>query len=216
MDFFSAEIMTIRPEILSFLSGEPRYKFYCQSYRGKIKGIFQIKEKKQVRPFNTSFKLNDIHIDDWKWLKNLSSRNSRGILNGTIKLEGQSNLLVHGSGEANLKILNGSLALKQPFLDLESINFDELQVKLMLKGRKLELSHFKMKGQEIQGTLSGVITLDRNFQKSRLNLDGNVELLIASFMSNNGKSDEKAFLQKPLKFPIIINGTIEQPAFKFS
>ena len=115
-----------------------------------------------------------------------------------------------------MKISDGSVALKEPFLDLESINFDEIQVKLALKNRNIELSHFNMRGQEIRGTLSGTIRLNRDFLKSRLELGGNIELLEAVFNRNKEDSDKKAFMQGPVKLPFKITGTIEAPEFKFS
>jgi type II secretion system protein N len=216
IQFFSAERITIRPGIGSFFGSKSNYGFSCQGHGGKIKGTFQFEKNSLETPFDASITLEDIYIDDFIWLSTLTGYNPKGTLNGTITLERQSNLLTHGTGEANLRISDGSVALKEPFLDLETINFDEIQVKLALKNRSIELSHFKMRGQEIRGTLSGTIRLNRDFLKSRLELDGNIELLEAVFNRNEEDSDNKAFMQGPVKLPFKITGTIEAPEFNFS
>ena len=216
MQLFSAEKITIRPRIGSFFGSKSSYRFNCKGYGGNIKGNFQYDKNSLEPPLDASITLEDIYIDDLIWLSTLTGYNPKGTLNGTVTLERQTNLLTHGTGEANLKISDGSVALKEPFLDLESINFDEIQVKLALKNRNIELSHFKMRGQEIQGTLSGTIRLNGDFMKSRLELDGNIELLEALFNRNKEDSDKKAFMQGPLKLPFKITGTIEAPEFNFS
>jgi type II secretion system protein N len=216
IQLFSAESITIKPGIGSFFGGKSSYRFDCQGYGGNIKGTFQFEKNNLETPLDASITLEDIYIDDFIWLSTLTGYNPKGTLNGTITLERQSNLLIHGTGEANLKISDGSVALKEPFLDFESINFDEIQVKLALKNRNIELSHFNMRGQEIQGTLSGTIRLNRDFLKSRLELDGNIELLEAVFNRNKEDSDKNAFMQGSVKLPFKITGTIEAPEFKFS
>jgi len=216
MQFFSAESITFSPRIGSFFGSKSSYLFNCQSYGGNIKGTFQFEKNNPETPFDASITLENIYIENLIWLSTPTEYNPKGTLSGTVTLEKQTNSLTHGTGEANLKISNGSVALKEPFLDLESINFDEIQVKLALKNRNIELSHFKMRGQEIQGTLSGTIRLNREFLKSRLELDGNIELQKAMFNRNSENSDKNVLMQGNLKLPFKITGTIEMPKFNFS
>ena len=84
----------------------------------------------------------------------------------------------------------------------------------MFKEQKIELSHVKLKGRKIQGTLSGKIRLKRDYLKSSLDLKGTIELFSALFTSETGNSDAAEFHRKPLKFKFTIYGTITEPKFK--
>jgi len=213
---FSAESITIRPGIWSWLTGGSRYNFNCRKYEGEIEGFFQFKEDNK-NLFDTSFKLTDIPLDDFHYLSTVFGHDSTGTVNGTVTLEGQPNMLLQGTGTANLKILEGTVVLKEPLFDLKTINFDEILVKLSLKKQKIELAHFKLKGKEIQGTLSGDIILSRNFWNSRLDLDGSIHLQPGSlFNYKKGEPGISEFMQDPLELLFKVSGTIEKPIYKFS
>lgn len=214
---FSAKRITIRPGIWSFLTGNLRYNFNCLTNDGEIEGFFQCKKNDNENILNSSFELKDILIDDFNYLSTLIGHNSRGTVNGTVTLKGQTNILLKGTGKANLKISDGTVALKKPLFDLETINFDELLVKLALKNQQIKVTHFKLKGKELQGTLSGDIRLNRNFMNSRLDLDGTIKLLTASFFKyDKGELDTNGFIQNPLELLFEISGTIEKPEYNFS
>ncbi len=217
MQLFSAKRITIRPGIWSLLTGTSCYNFNGRIYDGEIEGFFQLKENNNENLFDTSIELKDILIDDFNYLSCLIGHNSRAKINGTVMLKGQTNMLLQSTGKASLKISAGTVALKEPLFDLETIDFDELQVKLTLKTQRIELTHFKLKGKGIQGTLSGFIRLNRDFMNSRLDLDGTVKLLTVSlFGHDNGASNAKTFQQDPLELPFKVRGTIERPQYNFS
>jgi type II secretion system protein N len=216
LQLFYADHITIRPRLGNIFGSKSTYGFNCESYGGNIKGTLHFEKNIQPPPLDAAITLENIYIDDLIWLSDLTGYNPTGILNGTVSLEKKTDWLFHGTGEANLKISNGSVALKEPFLGLDKIHYDDIQVKLALKNRNIELSHFKMKGQEVHGTLSGTIRVNRVFLKSRLELHGRIELLEALFDRSTENSDKKTFIQGPLKLPFKITGTIEAPEFRFS
>lgn len=211
VQILNVESVTIRPEIWSFLRGKSGYIFNCNAYSGNLKGRLQFSKNGFTPPFSTSIKLNNVRIDDYHYLSALTGRSPRGILSGTIAYRG----LTDGTGAANLKILNGSVGLLEPFFNLDSIEFDELLIRLVLKEQKIEISHFRLKGRKIQGTMSGAIRLEKDFLKSLLDLKGSVELLGALVKKDQGRPDAGQFQKKPLKLNFTISGTITYPRLKF-
>ncbi len=204
---FIAESLMIRPEIWSFLKGKSGFIFSCDAYGGNLRGHLRFSENGFTPPFSTSIKLKDIIIDDYSYLSALIGRNSSGVLGGAVTYKG----LTDGTGEANLKITDGSMELLEPFLNLDAIEFDELLVKLVLKKQKIELSHVKLKGRKIQGTMAGTIKLKRDFLKSSLDMKGTVELLTTLFNSDTGNPDTGELTGEPLKMPFAVYGTITEP-----
>ena len=67
----------------------------------------------------------------------------------------------------------------------------------------------------MQGTLTGTVRLNREFVKSRLDLNGTVAFHKTLFSRDTGpletESPEKAFM-----LPFAISGTIEDPEYRFS
>jgi type II secretion system protein N len=144
----------------------------------------------------------------------------KGVLNGTITYGGEYNLLIAGTGEAELRISGGQIELLEPILGGEPIDFDELRIKMVLKNRRIDLTDVELKGRVIQGTLSGSIRLKTEFLKSNLNLRGTLEPLAGFFESVEGSpyTNTLRFLRQRLKkgkLSFIIHGTLANPGFRF-
>ena len=212
---FKAEKITIRPDMGSIFGERPSYSFNCHGYGGKIKGRICFTESIGTHPFDVMANLKDIHLNACEYFAGLIGRDSKGVLSGTITLEGQANSLINGTGEAALKISNGSVPLRKPLFNLESIDFDELQVKLVLKNRQMAISQLKLEGRKMQGSLTGTIRLNRAFVKSRLDLDGTVAFHKTLFSRDTGSLETES-PEKALKLPFAISGTIEDPEYRFS
>jgi len=208
MEIFHAERLMIRPAIGSLLKGRSGFVFDCNAYEGNLSGDLQFSKKGITSPFSTSIKLEKVSIGDYNYLSVLTRRNLSGILDGRIIFRG----LTDGTGEADLKITDGGVELKEPLFNLESINFDELDIKLVLRDQKVELSHVKMRGREVQGVLAGTIRLKRDLLKSGLDLRGSIEMGGDLFKGSMGNAETS----RPLKLPFVIQGTIMEPRFRLT
>ena len=218
---FMAESLLIRPGLWSFLKGESKYRFDCLAYGGDIKGSVNFSDnggEASERPFTTSMELRDLRINDYEYLFTLIGRNVKGILGGIVKYSGQSNLLINGTGEANLRISDGSVELLQPIFSLESVSFDDLWIKMILDKTKIKLTHVELKGREIKGTLSGTIGLKQDFSRSRLALRGSIEPLEGFFKGENGAPRIMKLFKRRLrkgKLSFVIRGTPADPKIRF-
>jgi len=206
----------IRPAIWSLMQGKSRYRFNCRAYGGNLIGSLQFSENSMKPRFSTSVELTNINIDDFTIPSTVIGFDSTGTLDGTISYSEQTYLLADGTGEANLNILNGKITLFEQFFNLDSIDFDELLIKLSLRDQKIELSHVKLKGPKIQGTLSGSIRLKTDFLKSGLDLTGTIELLDALFEIEKGRLDTAKLPRQLMQLPFTIHGTIAEPKFNFT
>ena len=212
---FKAEKITIRPN-LGFIWGKGyTYSFNCQGYGGKIEGKICFKENIRAYPVDVMVNLKNIHLETSDYVAELIGHDSKGVVSGIITLKGQPNSLLNGTGKAEFTILNGRVPLREPLFNLESVDFDELQVKLVLKNRQMAISQLKLTGQEIQGKLSGTIRLNRDLVKSRLDLDGTLAFQKTLFSRDTG-SFESESAEKPLMLPFTIYGTIEDPEYRIS
>jgi len=220
-NLFMAESLLIRPGVWSFLKGESKYWFDCLAYGGDIKGSVNFSDiggEAPERPFTTSIELRDIRINDYEYLFTLIGRNVKGILGGIITYSGQGNLLINGTGEANLRISDGSVELLQPIFSLESVSFNDLRIKMILDKTKIKLTRVELIGREIKGTLSGTIGLKQNFSRSRLALRGSIEPLEGFFKSENGAPRIMKLFKRRLrggKLSFVVRGTPADPKIRF-
>jgi type II secretion system protein N len=220
-NLLTAETLLIKPRLWSFLKGESKYGVNCFAYGGDIKGTVHFSEdggEATDRPFTTSLELRDLRINDYEYLFKIIGRNVKGILGGNITYSGQSNLLINGTGEASLRISDGSVELLQPVFSLKSVGFDDLWIKMILDKTKIKLTRVEMGGKEIKGTLSGTIGLKQNFSKSRLALRGSIEPLAGFFKSENGAPRMMTLFKRRLrkgKLSFVVRGTPADPKIRF-
>ena len=213
-----AENLFIRPEALSFLQGTPGYRFNAQAFNGGIVGYVRFQGYDIRDPFTTSLELKGIHMGRHPYLPPLFGRDVSGTLGGSIVYTGRQDKLIDGAGEGTFTISGGRVQLLQPVLGLESLGFDRLSMKIALKNRKVTLTGVGLEGRAIKGGLSGTITLENNISGSRLDLRGTIEPLGGLFGDMKGDSNALKFLRqglKNLKRYFVIQGTIQNPEFKF-
>lgn len=220
ISLFNAESLLIRPEIWSLLKGEFEFCFDCLAYSGDVKGCVHLGEHGIKGPFSTSIELQDLRIDDHAHLSSLIGRDVKGVLDGTITYRGQGNLLIAGTGEADLRISEGQIELLEPILGGEPIDFDELRIKMVIKNRRIDLRDVELMGRALQATLSGSIRLKTELLESNLNIRGTIEPLAGFFESVKGSSytNTLRFLRQRLKkgkLSFIIHGTLNNPGFRF-
>ena len=211
--------LSIRPELLSLLQGDPKYAFDARAYKGKAKGTLHFRENNPGTPFTTQIQLKDIDIGESAYLTSLIGHGIAGILGGTLTYEGRSPLLIDGTGEADLRITDGRVALSEPILSFETLTFTEFSLKIVLKNRRLDLAGVELKGREVQGTLSGTIGLKEQISKSTLNLRGEIEPLAGILKSIGGDKNTLTFLRRYLKKgsrSFTIKGTFGKPKFRLT
>ncbi len=215
---FRADRLSVRPIIGTLLGGKLKLCFEGMAYEGALKGCAKFYEKRLQAPFSASIALKDIHMGQYD-LRSLIGRHMEGRLDGKLAYNGKNNLLIEGSGEADLRLSDGRLQLLQPILSLDSIDFKQVSIKMALQGRKINLTKVALEGPHMRGTLSGVISLQKEIGKSRLNLRGTIEPFADFFKSLPGTRDMVKLFQRRLKrgtLTFIIQGTLIEPSIQFT
>ena len=216
---FRADSLLVKPEAWSFLKGKGRYCFECLAYGGDVWGCVYFDKNGMKAPFNTGIELKGIRIGNYKGLRYLIGRDVDGILYGTIYYSGQRKNLIDGTGEVNLKLLDGRVDLLLPILPLGSIEFNEVKIDMALKKRKINLTRFELNGRQLKGTLSGTISLKEKFAKSTLDLKGTIEPFAAFFKNTEGAFSTLRFFKQMMRkgvLTFIVHGTLGEPKIKFT
>ncbi len=183
-----ADRIFVRPGLWSYLQGKTKVCFDGHLNDGFLEGCVQFNENDPETSFSTSMKLKGILLGEFENLADLIGRHVEGSLGGRFAYDGQIESMMEGSGEADFRISNGRFELQRPVLDFNAVDFDEVWVKMTLKKRKIDLTHLELKGPNIYGTLTGTISIRREFWDSGLNLKGTVDLSQSFFEGSEGAS----------------------------
>jgi len=216
---FRADSLFIRPDPWAFFKGKSKYCFECLAYGGDVLGCIYFKENSMEIPFDTEIELTNIQIAKYEHLKDMIGLQVDGILYATIFYNGQHKNPMDGTGEANLKLLDGSIELLVPILSLESIEFHEIKSDMMLKKQTIHIKRLELTGPLLRSTLSGTIGLKKEFLKSALNLKGTVEPFTSFFKGMGVASNAVSFFKQRLKkgaLHFIIHGTLADPKIRFT
>ncbi|MCD6561880.1 MAG: type II secretion system protein GspN [Deltaproteobacteria bacterium] len=213
---FLSDRFLIKPDLWSFLQGKFRYVFDCLAYDGNLTGSIHFTEKIASGPFTTKFKIKDVNFYKDAGLSNLIGHEAKGILGGNVTYSGQNDKFINGKGEADIRISEGRVELVNSILPFKSLDFDELNVKLVLKNQKVSLDHCEVSGGDLLGSLSGVIRLKKDLSKSILNLTGTIKPIVGSKNLKDSPDTLKFFRQylKKGRISFIIRGTLAKPQFK--
>jgi type II secretion system protein N len=214
-----ADRLSLRPSLLSLLGGKPDYSFRLAAYRGDTSGNIRLGQNGETASVDAQIELKNVDFGEYTYLQKLIGRTVTGTLSGTIKYNGQYRPMLDGSGEAKLSLSEGMVELAEPFLTLKSIDFDELEIDMVLNKQKINVGRLEFKGRQLQGKLSGTITLRKALAESVLSLSGTIEPFAALFESAEGMQETVAFLRGRLDqgtFTFMIEGTLGQPKIKFT
>ncbi|MCF8068674.1 MAG: type II secretion system protein GspN [Desulfobacterales bacterium] len=156
----------VSPHYTSIFKAGKGFNFKSGLFGGNISGHTIFLEKNSITVIN----LNEINIDRIEALGLLTEQQLSGLLSGKIDYT-----LSSAAGRealATLKLINGALTLSEPFFTIESISFEKIESEILLSNDIIRIKSCTLKGAQIDGTLSGGITLKTPLEKSRLTLSG--------------------------------------------
>ncbi len=214
---FRTETLVVRPHVGSFLKGAQSCSFRCRAYGGAIKGKASLNGS-AANSLNAEVELEAIRIGEYKDLRELIGRSVDGVLSGTISYTGRGQRMLNGSGEANLRLVDGRIELLSPLLTLESIEYSEVSIAMVLNGKRVSLTRADLEGPMLKGSLSGIIRLKEELENSNLDLKGKIEPFPGLFEQAEGAQSVVKFFKGRLKkgaLPFRIRGTIAHPKITF-
>jgi type II secretion system protein N len=209
----TANQATVRPALLKLLGSEKVVNFNVDTSGGRIdgRGAMQVGKQSAV---SVEAEIDRLALQEIAALRAIPDYIITGLLSGKVTYratQGRS-----GNGEADLVATDARLELVNPMFGLESLNFTSVEAQLNLSPRRLQLRRCNLKGNEVDGEISGSVMLRTPMDQSRLNLSG-VLRPHAEFMAKLQTTLPVALLggknigQKGL--PFRITGTIDKPGF---
>jgi type II secretion system protein N len=214
---FRAETLLVLPNARSFLRGTQGWNFKCTAYGGAIKGNASLNGG-AANALNAEVELEAIRIGEHKDLRDLIGRSVDGVLSGTISYSGRRQGVLNGSGEANLRLVDGRIELLSPLLNLESIEYNEVTITMVLNRKRVNLTRLELDGPMLRGTVSGIIRLEEELEKSIIDLKGTIEPFASLFKEAEGAQSVLKFFRGRLRkgaLPFRIRGTIAHPTITF-
>ena len=217
---FKADSLLVKPRAWAILQGESKYCFECLAYGGDIEGCIDFKSDNIKAPlFTAEMEAKNIQISNHQNLKDLIGRHADGTLYGTIHYGGEHKNLINGSGEADLKLLDGEIEFQLPILNLKTIQYNEINIDMVLKDKIINLTRFELKGSMLESVISGTIRLKEKLGRSTLDLKGTIEPHAELFKNSGNLPGTVMFLKQRLKkgaLPFTVRGTLDKPRIKFT
>jgi type II secretion system protein N len=213
MPLAAAKRAIIRPALLKILGSEKVVNFDLETSEGRIDGQGTLRTGKQGE-VSVNADIDQVALQEIAALRAIPDYIISGLLSGQVNYKvvpGRS-----GSGSADLVVTEAKLELINPLFGIENLSFSNIEAQLNLSTRRLQLRRCNLRGNEVDGTISGSVMLRTPMDQSRLNLSGMLRPH-AEFMAALQQTVPVALLggnnlgQKGL--PFRVTGTIENPGF---
>jgi type II secretion system protein N len=211
---FDAARVTIAFQPLSFFKPYRTISFFGDAYEGKINGSIDVSKKPSDRQIVINGTLSAIQIKDIKGLQKLIDRGIIGVLNGEMTYRGEG---LSGKGSAKFTLSDCKLAVVFPFVNLDQFVFGNIDADLGIVNRRVEIKKCLFKGQQMDGMISGTVSLGNPIEKSTLNLTGIIKPH-PFFLADLKKKVPPELLPRKRSgssgFRIRLKGTFDDPGFE--
>jgi type II secretion system protein N len=207
---FKMEQIKISPGWLSLFRTKIIFFFKGSAYTGMLEGRGEF--TKNTPELMIDGKLSGIRIKEISAIKDVIGRNISGVLDGNFTYRNEKE-----SGKdlkAELVISNGQLELVTPLLQLESFAFKKITAELAMNNMNLTIKKCIITGDQMDGTISGSVTLKNTPGQSYLKLSGTIKPhpLFIEKLENDLPANllpKKIFSKNGVK--IRIYGTLDNP-----
>jgi type II secretion system protein N len=207
---FKMEQIKISPGWLSLFRTKIIFFFKGSAYTGMLEGRGEF--TKNTPELMIDGKLSGIRIKEISAIKDVIGRNISGVLDGNFTYRNEKE-----SGKdlkAELVISNGQLELVTPLLQLESLAFKKITAELAMNNMNLTIKKCIITGDQMDGTISGSVTLKNTPGQSYLKLSGTIKPhpLFIEKLENDLPANllpKKIFSKNGVK--IRIYGTLDNP-----
>jgi len=207
---FTVDQIKIAPGLLSLFRSKVIFFFKGRPYTGVLEGKGEFtKHRPEVM---IDGKLSGIQIKEISAIKDFTGRNISGVLDGNFTYRNQKESGDHLKAE--LVISDGQLELATPLLQMESIPFKKIATDLVMKNMNLQIKKCIMNGDQMDGRISGSVSLKNTPGQSYLKLSGRIKPH-PLFIETLGNDLPANLLPKEIfgknGFRIRIYGTLDNP-----
>ncbi len=206
---FETDFVKIGFPIGSVFSGKTSFSFNGKVYGGKANGTIDVMEN--AARATAEVKLSGIRIEKIPAVGQIAQSGISGALNGSLMVDSAAS-----SGQAGVKLRIDDLvsSLPLPFVKSGNLSFKTIEIEASLNRQDFVITQCTFKGKQLDGQISGKITLKDPFEESLLSLEGTiqphpeflknfpVQMLPPRQKNNNG-------------FGFKLSGTFATPGFSF-
>ena len=209
---FTVEQIKIGPGLLSLFRSKIIFFFKGSAYTGILEGKGEFtKNRPEVM---IDGKLSGIRIKEISAIKDFTGRNISGVLDGKFTYRNEKKF--GDNLKAELVISDGQLEMEMPLLQMESIPFKKITADLVMKNMNLQIKKCIINGDQMDGRISGSVTLKNTPGQSYLKLSGRIKPhpLLIEKLGNDLPANllpEKIFGKDGVR--IRVYGTIDKPRF---
>jgi len=206
---FNADYLKVGYPVSSLFGSGNSFSLKSRAYDGTLKGNVNIIKNESNRQIVADMRLSHIQIKNINAIHQVTEGKLTGLIEGTIAYDSTGS---SDQATAKLSLTDGEFPLAISFIDLGQANFSEINIDATLNQQSLSVNQFTLKGMQIDGQLSGTITLKDPIYKSVLNLRGMIQLhpkFLQTLPSN--LIPGKLFGKNGL--PFSISGTFDKPDF---
>ena len=209
-----AEQIKIIPGFLSLFRSKVTFLFKGSTHEGTIQGNVAITKSKSARQVEIDAKLSGIQIKAIPAILNLSGRRLSGILDGNVSCK--SNKKSGITGDIQLTLSDSKVDLLTPFFSLGSLAFRNIEADVVINNHQLRIKKCSIKGNKMDGSVAGVVTIKDPPAKSVLSLMGTIKLH-QLFLAELGKNlPVNLFAKNKIGesgFSFRMKGTLDHPSF---
>lgn len=198
--FQRAEELNVQLNLSSIFRSRTLINFDGKAYGGNFSGTAGIISFNQAYPpaeGNLSFK--NIELKKLNFIGDKLGKTISGKAQGSVKFSTDKLGRITG-GNVKIFLTGGTYPLTNPFLGLNKIDFENVDIQAEIKNGKINLQRFEVLGGQINCLLNGEIIPQKDLINGRLNLTGTMEVA--------GKNK--------IKMRIIISGTVANPVFNYT
>lgn len=191
------------------LRGEYAFEFGGGVLGGCIDGDFRCGDGGISGPFQADLHLENIRLKDASSL----TPGLDGVMTAKLVYHKGEGSMLDGSGEAEVSLSRCRICFSKPQLDLDSVQLENANAAVSLRGRKAELNQFVITGQGFNGRLEGSLQLEDTLDESRLGLRGTLSFDGGAVKKTNGIASEAASQSEPSRDPVafLVQGTLGKP-----
>ena len=212
-NIFKAEEAKIAARLATLVSDQKSFGYNCLTSGGAIRGraIFRVDDNGSGIDLSARFK--SVQLKDIPAIKVFSGYDVAGILDGSVNINGFDQ---SSSSQAAFNISECTLGLIQPLFGLEKLNFQLIEIELDMRGQRVIIKKCDLNGDEVDGRITGSLTVRKPYGQTRLNLSGVLKPQ-PDFSAKLSKMIPVALLSgtniQRKGIPFKISGTIDSPGY---
>jgi type II secretion system protein N len=212
------ESLTVRPKLLPLLAGKYRLDLRGRLGGGNFQGEVALSRKNHWRPSIVKLAFQGISMGEDLNVEPRVGRRLEGTMNGTLAMRIRALDPRDWEGDLNLEMSRGHVGFFRSLHSKGGVDVRRLKACLFMKDRRIEVRQLQLDANESAIFLAGSVALDMPFERSLLNLQGEMVFPEAPISREPGlpaKASHSGVATNRNRYRYQIAGTIGDPKLTF-